>query len=91
VTTSVTSTSVPRGRDLLRDPRYSRGTAFTAEERASLGLEGLLPVGVRSLEEQAKRSYEQYRAQPDDLASPDAPLAPARVAAALVLLCGGSG
>jgi malate dehydrogenase (oxaloacetate-decarboxylating) len=68
MTTHVTSPSVPRGRALLRDPRYTRGTAFTAEERASLGLEGLLPAGVSSLEEQAQRSYEQYRAQPDDLA-----------------------
>jgi malate dehydrogenase (oxaloacetate-decarboxylating) len=65
----VTATSsFPRGRDLLRDPRYNRGTAFTAEERSALGLQGLLPAAVQSLEEQAKRSYEQYRAQPDDLA-----------------------
>jgi malate dehydrogenase (oxaloacetate-decarboxylating) len=59
---------LPRGRDLLRDPRYNRGTAFTADERSALGLEGLLPEAVLSLEEQAKRSYEQYLAQPTDLA-----------------------
>jgi len=59
---------VPRGRDLLRDPRFNRGTAFTAEQRAALGLTGLLPVGVLALEEQVKRSYQQYQAQPDDLA-----------------------
>ena len=57
-----------RGRDVLRDPHLNRGTAFTAEARAALGLTGLLPAGVLSLEEQAKRSYEQYGAQPEDLA-----------------------
>jgi malate dehydrogenase (oxaloacetate-decarboxylating) len=60
--------SVPRGRDLLRDPRYNRGAAFSLEERGALGLQGLLPPAVVSLGQQVKRSYEQYRAQPDDLA-----------------------
>ena len=46
----------------------NRGTAFTVEERSALGLEGLLPTAVLSLEEQAKRSYQQYSAQPTDLA-----------------------
>lgn len=49
----------------------NRGTAFTSGERAALGLEGLLPAGVSSLAEQARRSYEQYRAQPTDLAKND--------------------
>jgi malate dehydrogenase (oxaloacetate-decarboxylating) len=52
----------------LRDPRFNRGTAFTSEERAALGLGGLLPAAVLPLDEQAKRSYEQYLAQPNDLA-----------------------
>jgi malate dehydrogenase (oxaloacetate-decarboxylating) len=60
------TTSPPHGRALLRDPRYNRDTAFTLEERAALGLEGLLPAAVQSLEEQAEPSYEQYRAQPTD-------------------------
>jgi malate dehydrogenase (oxaloacetate-decarboxylating) len=59
---------LPRGRDLLRDPRYNRGTAFTVGERSALGLEGLLPSAVLSLEQQAVRSYEQYGVQPSDLA-----------------------
>jgi malate dehydrogenase (oxaloacetate-decarboxylating) len=65
--TTIPTTFLPLGRDLLRDPRYNRGTAFTVEERAALGLEGLLPAAVLSLEEQAVRSYEQYRAQPTEL------------------------
>jgi malate dehydrogenase (oxaloacetate-decarboxylating) len=60
--------SLPRGRALLRDPRFNRGTAFTGEERAALGLDGLLPAAVLSLDGQAQRSYAQYRAQSDDLA-----------------------
>jgi malate dehydrogenase (oxaloacetate-decarboxylating) len=58
---------LPRGRDLLRDPRYNRGTAFTVEERTALALEGLLPAAVLSLEDQAVRSYEQYLAQTTEL------------------------
>jgi malate dehydrogenase (oxaloacetate-decarboxylating) len=59
---------LPRGRALLRDPRLNRGTAFTAHERAALGLEGLLPPAVLSLDGQARRSYEQFRVQSGDLA-----------------------
>jgi len=63
-----TTTSIPQGRALLRDPHLNRGTAFTIEERAALSLDGLLPATVLSLEEQAKRSYAQYAAQPTELA-----------------------
>jgi malate dehydrogenase (oxaloacetate-decarboxylating) len=62
------TTRVPHGEALLRDPRFNRGTAFTIAEREALGLAGLLPATVMSLEQQARRSYEQYRAQPTDLA-----------------------
>jgi hypothetical protein len=71
MTTTTTTTRARQGRTLLRDPRYNRGTAFTAEERSALGLEGLLPAAVLSLDEQAARSYEQYGAQPTDLARND--------------------
>src|SRR5215218_6754835 len=46
----------------------NRGTAFTPEERRALGLQGLLPSGVSTLEGQLRRVYAQYRRQPDDLA-----------------------
>ena len=55
-----TSSQMPRGRSLLRDPRYNRGTAFTLEEREVLGPTGLLPPRVVSLEQQCERAYEQY-------------------------------
>jgi malate dehydrogenase (oxaloacetate-decarboxylating) len=32
-----------RGATLLRQPLYTKGTAFTEEERVTFGLEGLLP------------------------------------------------
>jgi malate dehydrogenase (oxaloacetate-decarboxylating) len=67
-TSSKSAGSLTRGRALLRDPRVNRGTAFTAEERSALGLEGLLPPAVLSLEDQALRAYGQFRVQPDDLA-----------------------
>jgi malate dehydrogenase (oxaloacetate-decarboxylating) len=49
----------------------NRGTAFTPDERSALGLQGLLPASVLSLDAQAKRSYEQYGAEPTDLAKND--------------------
>ncbi len=52
----------------MRDARYNRGTAFTEEQRSAAHLQGLLPPAVQSLEDQAKRSYEQYLAEPSDLA-----------------------
>ena len=57
-----------RGRAVLTDPLLNRGTAFTGEERRDLGLDGLIPPGVLTLDQQAERAYGQYSAQPDDLA-----------------------
>jgi len=44
-----------RGAALLRHPLYNKGTAFTREERATFGLEGLLPEAVNTIEQQACR------------------------------------
>ncbi|HET7132050.1 MAG TPA: NAD-dependent malic enzyme, partial [Gammaproteobacteria bacterium] len=56
-----------RGLELIRNPMLNKGTAFSAEERHRLGLEGLLPVRSKNLTQQAARIYEQLQAQPDDL------------------------
>ena len=48
-----------RGNDLIRDPLLNKGTAFTPEERRALGLEGLLPSRVNSLDQQASRIEQQ--------------------------------
>ncbi|MGC8916346.1 MAG: NAD-dependent malic enzyme [Thermoanaerobaculum sp.] len=56
-----------RGQQLLTDPLLNKGSHFSLEERASLGLTGLLPHGVSSLEEEVSRSLESYRRKPDDL------------------------
>lgn len=46
-----------RGADLLRNPLLNKGSAFSAAERIALGLEGLLPPGVNTQDEQALRAY----------------------------------
>ena len=57
----------PRGMAVLRDPLLNKGTAFTESERDALGLRGLLPAHVLSLEEQAARVLKNMRHLPDDL------------------------
>jgi len=56
-----------RGRRVLGDPRLNRGTAFTLAERRALGLIGLLPPQVTTLDQQAERAYAQFRRQAGDL------------------------
>ncbi|QOY59792.1 NAD-dependent malic enzyme [Thermophilibacter immobilis] len=53
---------------VLVDPLLNKGTAFTAEERAQLGLQGLLPAGVQTIEQQEREVYERFLAEPTDLA-----------------------
>jgi malate dehydrogenase (oxaloacetate-decarboxylating)(NADP+) len=60
-------TNIPTGINLLRDPTLNKGTAFTEEERKALGLEGLLPPYVNSLETQVIRVMENFHKKPTDL------------------------
>ena len=60
-------TNIPTGVNLLRDPTLNKGTAFTEEERKALGLEGLLPPYVNSLETQVIRVMENFHKKPTDL------------------------
>ncbi len=56
-----------RGLAVLNSPQLNKGTAFTAEERDTLGLAGLLPPDISTLEIQVKRAYIQYERLPDAL------------------------
>jgi malate dehydrogenase (oxaloacetate-decarboxylating) len=56
-----------RGTAVLASPTINRGTAFTEEQRRELGLIGLLPTGVTTLDGQLRRVYAQYREQTNDL------------------------
>ncbi|WP_142343358.1 oxaloacetate-decarboxylating malate dehydrogenase [Bacillus cereus] len=56
-----------RGAEVLSTPLLNKGVAFTQNEREELGLKGLLPPAVLTLDEQARRAYEQFSSQPDDL------------------------
>ena len=71
--TSHRQTGVPqlettaRGPAVLASPILNKGTAFTAEERAALGLTGLLPPHISTLETQVRAAYIQYGRLPDAL------------------------
>jgi malate dehydrogenase (oxaloacetate-decarboxylating)(NADP+) len=52
---------LPRGSALLNDPLLNKGTAFTEVERDTLGLRGLLPPRVFSIEEQVERVMGNFR------------------------------
>ena len=56
-----------RGRLILVHPMANRGTAFTHSEREQLGLSGLLPSRVTTIEEQMRRTYAQYLRSPSPL------------------------
>ncbi len=56
-----------RGSALLSHAMYNKSTAFTREERVAFGLEGLLPSGVSTIEQQARRIYESIIRKNDPL------------------------
>ena len=53
--------------DILNNPFLNKGTAFTMEERSKLGLIGLLPPYVQTIEEQAQQTYAQMETKVNDL------------------------
>jgi len=56
-----------RGMAVLTTPLLNKGTAFTIEEREALGLTGLLPNVISTLEVQVACAYAQYQRLPDAL------------------------
>ena len=55
-----------RGLELLHDPRFNKGTAFTTKERNALGLRGLLPPGVFDEQAQLPRNIQTLRRKDTD-------------------------
>lgn len=56
-----------KAHDILNNPFLNKGTAFTQEERKELGLIGLLPPRVQTIEEQAEQAYLQYVTKESDI------------------------
>lgn len=59
--------SVASGVDLLRNPKYNKGLAFTEEERHRMYLNGLLPAGYMSQDQQVERVLANLREAKSDL------------------------
>jgi malate dehydrogenase (oxaloacetate-decarboxylating) len=55
------------GELLLENPLLNKGSAFSAHERRDLGLLGILPPHVASMDEQLERTYENYSRKNTDL------------------------
>jgi malate dehydrogenase (oxaloacetate-decarboxylating) len=55
------------GLPLLDCPLFNKGSAFPEQERHDLGLLGLLPPHVGTLDEQTARRYREYRQKTTDL------------------------
>ena len=56
-----------RGFELIRTPLLNKGTAFSAEERRTFEIEGLLPHEGKTLDQQARRVYAQISRHDDPL------------------------
>ena len=56
-----------KAHEILNNPFLNKGTAFTMEEREKLGLIGLLPPHVQTIEEQATQTYAQMEKKENDL------------------------
>jgi malate dehydrogenase (oxaloacetate-decarboxylating) len=56
-----------KGVRVLEEPLLNKDAAFTMDERTDLGLHGLLPPHIDSLDQQIKRCYEAYLKKNTDL------------------------
>ncbi len=56
-----------RGREVLKNPRLNKGTAFTQHERDELGLNGVLPPVISTMEQQVERALANMRRQSTDI------------------------
>jgi len=56
-----------RGRQLLTDPFLNKGTAYSREERLTLGLDGLIRSCISDIDTQRTRNYEMYGRKQDDI------------------------
>lgn len=56
-----------KSHEILNNSFLNKGTAFTMEERKELGLIGLLPPYVQTIEEQAEQAYQHFLRKPSDL------------------------
>lgn len=56
-----------RGHALLSHAMFNKGTAFTLEERARFGLEGLLPREANDIAQQLERVHDNIMRKPDPL------------------------
>lgn len=56
-----------RGEALLSNPRWNKGTAFTAEERKEFGLTGRLPHSINTIDQQCARAIDQLHSHESDL------------------------
>ena len=55
------------GSDIIHDPLLNKGTGFSKAEREHLGLTGLLPPRILTLDEQKKKIMEVFEKKPSDL------------------------
>lgn len=58
---------IAKGVDILHEPLLNKGTGFKLDERDALGLRGLVPPKVVSLDEQVTRVLENYNKKTDPL------------------------
>src|SRR5258706_1116697 len=59
--------TIPRGPVVIEAPALNKDPAFTLDERGALGLDGLLPPVVETLEQQSRRCYMAFGRKQDDL------------------------